>query len=287
MTRTAPQLLTAALILALTLAATLLPAPATAGLQDGLIAHWPLNGDAQDQGPFSLHGYLTGATPCPDLGQAPGQALLFHGGQDVIEAPDNELFTPQALSITAWIQPQTSSQWARILDKYSHTDQNGFALALNRSLYPFFQFWNQAGEEFGVQGTTPLVMGQWRFVAVTWDGQTLRLYQDGNLEDQKTAPGPIRPAAKPLTLGNGNDGYNPWPYTGAMDEVRFYSRALDPAEIHALAALSAADQPLPPANTPPPGCPCPDSDHDGVPDPWDACPGTLPTALTNAQGCSP
>ena len=265
--------------------------PAAAGLNDGLVAHWPLNGSGADLGPRALNGYVSGAAGAADAQGVPGAALFFDGDDDVIEVPDQGFLDPPALTVAAWIKPERSSQWARIVDKYDHVNEAGWNLHLVSDTYVGFEFRTQTDEHFGVQTVTRLSPGQWHFVAATWDGATLRIYQDGRLENEAPAAAPLRPASRMLTLGNGFDGYHDWPYAGAMDEVRVYARALSEAEIQALAISPASGGapggPGPGGHHPPDaqGCPCPDSDHDGVPDAWDGCSGTPPGAMTDSRGC--
>ncbi|THB63203.1 MAG: LamG domain-containing protein [Desulfovibrio sp.] len=267
-------------------------ASASAGINDGLIAHWPLDGDGWDLGPYALNGYVTGAVAGEDVSGFPGGALRFNGEDDVVEVPDQQLFNAQTLTITAWIRPDHSSQWARIVDKYDHVNESGYAFHLNHDTYVSFEFWSQDGEHYSVTSATPISMGQWIYVAVTYDGSMLRLYQDGELVDDNQAQGPIRHSTRNLSIGNGFDGYHSWPYAGTIDEVRFYDRALSQSEIAMLVsdALSlypdtGPDDAPGPGDQPRPGCSCPDSDHDGVPDAWDACPGTYPGAYTDSTGC--
>lgn len=260
---------------------------AAAQMDQGLTAYWRLDGNGRDSGPLSLDGQVTGAVPAQGVSGVPGTALSFDGSEDVVEVPQHPLMDPPALTVTAWIRPERSSQWARIVGKYDHASELGWNLHLVSNNYVAFEFWNQAGEYGYVQTVTRLTPGEWHFLAVTWDGQRLRIYQDGQLENESPAPGPINPSPEPLTLGSGFDGYNYWPFTGIIDEVRLFARALDQGEIQFLSAHPVQDpsQPDDPAPQDPAGCSCPDSDHDGVPDAWDGCPGTPPGALTDAQGC--
>ena len=55
-------------------------------LNSGLVAWYPLDGNASDSSSSANHGTLQGATPCDDRIGQPGKALLFDGIDDQIVA---------------------------------------------------------------------------------------------------------------------------------------------------------------------------------------------------------
>lgn len=82
--------------------------------------------------------------------------------------------------------------------------------------------------------------GSWHHVAGTFDGTELAVYIDGQSAATAAVKGSLSPAAG-TNLMVGADPINPVDkFTGAVDEVRVYSRALSAAEI---AALYAAPDP--------------------------------------------
>jgi hypothetical protein len=94
------------------------------------------------------------------------------------------------------------------------------------------------------EGTNqPLKLNTWQPVALTYDGQTLRVYCDG----AETANCPVnraRPAYNyPFTLAARSDRFRTFP--GDLDEVRLYNRALSPAELaRNIAAVRGQGQPV-------------------------------------------
>lgn len=70
--------------------------------------------------------------------------------------------------------------------------------------------------------------GYWTHLAATYDGDTLRLYVDGNLEASLQLGDPITTNALPLTIGGNSWGEY---FPGAIDELRIYNRALTQIEI--------------------------------------------------------
>jgi hypothetical protein len=67
-------------------------------------------------------------------------------------------------------------------------------------------------------------------VAGTYDGQTMRLYTDGRLCASLERGGPIRPSDTHLCLGSYDVVHRAF-FSGLLDEVRIYSRALTEEEV--------------------------------------------------------
>lgn len=90
-----------------------------------------------------------------------------------------------------------------------------------------------------VAGRTPSRVGAWSYLALTWDGATLRLFVDGTQVSSRAATGTIRgPADTPLWIG-GNHPYGEF-FEGSIDEARVYDRALGEAELRADMATPVA-----------------------------------------------
>ena len=104
-----------------------------------------------------------------------------------------------------------------------------------------------AGEPRTFFSTRPIETGRWTHVAVTDDGQVLRIYLDDRLDAQFANPEAIRRSDAPLAIGNlidpsqltefeGSLRVNPslatdpvYSFQGLMDEVRLSDTARNPA----------------------------------------------------------
>lgn len=89
--------------------------------------------------------------------------------------------------------------------------------------------------------------GQWYHVAGVYDGTELRIYVDGVLDNSNAHSGDIvaYDPVRELTVGrSSNAAVNYHGFTGLIDEVRVYRRALPPEEVE-LARLFVRDCPLP------------------------------------------
>lgn len=178
-------------------------------------------------------------------------ALLFDGTDDVIVVPDaNSLDINNAITVAAWINTTCSPDFAdsnrecRILQKGSGTtDSSSYALDIDDDTvgYEALHFCvNYGGIDdpqcIYTNSGTVVNDGTWHHVAASWDGTELSLYVDGQLDNTASySAGSVVANSDPVTIGGRNDG-NGDDYSGLMDDVRIYTRALSANEIASMAA---------------------------------------------------
>ncbi len=75
--------------------------------------------------------------------------------------------------------------------------------------------------------------GKWYFVAVTWDGNNINYFVNGNLIGSIPSVGTLTPDSEPLVWGMDTPGLTEFT-VGTIDDIRIYNRALPTAEIRAL-----------------------------------------------------
>jgi hypothetical protein len=75
----------------------------------------------------------------------------------------------------------------------------------------------------------PAPSGLWTHLAATHDRSVFNLYVNGSLAASKAASGSVIPSSGPLRIG-GNSLWGEY-FTGRIDELRIYERALSPSEI--------------------------------------------------------
>jgi hypothetical protein len=159
-----------------------------------------------------------------------GRALSFDGTNDLVtvaDAPSLDLST--AMTLEAWVYPASISGWRTVLMK-----------EWNAAYYLYAAV--SAGSVSGVPGTgvnisgwqeiygsSSLPLNTWSHLAGTFDGATLRLYVNGQPVTSRALNGQVLTTANPLRVG-GNTEWGEY-FSGRIDEVRVYNRALSQAEI--------------------------------------------------------
>ena len=85
---------------------------------------------------------------------------------------------------------------------------------------------------FTVEGREPLAVEAWSHLAMTYDGDSFRLFVNGKPAGEKKVGRQRKPGTRGLAFGrrqdNFGDGYN---FRGAIDEIRLYDRALSAEQI--------------------------------------------------------
>ena len=190
-------------------------------LDAGLIAHWPLDGDASDTATNRFHGVNEGASPAEDHYQIANQAMFFNG-HSRIRVPHNKVLNFQAgksYTVTFWVKRTGGVDPQHIIGKYGK-ESGGWQLTCGKKAR-------------GDLLPDELPLNTWVHVAETLDCQKetfiTDVYLNGALYSVKhTAGAPVLPNTADFTIGGSvdHDGF-----TGVIDDVRIYSRRLSDDEI--------------------------------------------------------
>ncbi len=157
-----------------------------------------------------------------------GNALVCHGG--CVSVPANPNLCPvTAITVEAWIKVETPNQQDRwFLNCVGGNGENGYRMGVSGGRLCFEipkTAWSHS-----VISPTPLPLKKWVFVAGTYDGTTIRLYENGQLCAQLYRGGRIGLTNQSLCLGNYAVGH-PAHFIGLLSDVRIYSDCLTPTRI--------------------------------------------------------
>ncbi len=213
-------------------------APSIASDPD-LVAYWPLD-DVQGSTMFrdlSANANTGMCTMCPAAG-VPGirgtaAAFSTTTNIDVGSGPSLTMLSTQ-LTVLGWVMLNSASQYGYILSNNRDCCGAYAGFALWASHYgdaPAFQL-QDGTTSYLLAGSSNLSLGEWHFVAGTFDGTTSTLYVDGQSAGTRTA---VLASPPSFELELGAMGFEPsLGLDGAVDEVMVFSRALDATEIATL-----------------------------------------------------
>ncbi len=167
-----------------------------------------------------------------------GKAVSFNGKDFVVVKHIEEFNSPQ-YTVAAWTKFKKTGDYHYIVWKAGPE----FPEAANARR---FDLWVQMDgtvsgivhdrkspdELLQVQGKIDITDGKWHHTALTYDAKIVTLYVDGKKEASLTPSGPLANNKHDLWIGGRPEGVVA---TGAIDDVRFYTRALDAKEVAALA----------------------------------------------------
>ncbi|MFC6086848.1 LamG-like jellyroll fold domain-containing protein [Sphaerisporangium aureirubrum] len=158
-----------------------------------------------------------------------GKALSFNGTSSWVTVPDAPGFRlTQGMTLMAWVKPAELDGWRNALIK-EYSGGLSYALYASDGTVPNAWAVNTSGTEGAVASADGLPLDTWSHIATTYDGTKLRFYVDGDLAAESDLTGSLREDGGPFRIG-GNSVWGEH-FSGAVDEVRVYDRALPEAEI--------------------------------------------------------
>ncbi|HMJ34003.1 MAG TPA: LamG-like jellyroll fold domain-containing protein [Baekduia sp.] len=197
----------------------------------GLVGQWGFDEasgtTATDGTGNGLNGSITGAVRS-STGKF-GGALSFNGTSDVVSVADNaKLDLTTGMTLEGWVNPTTLAGSWRTVGIKENTGALVYALyATNNTNMPSGHVSTPAESDTRGTGTVPL--NAWTHLATTYDGATLKMYVNGTLASSKAVTGSMPNSAGALRFG-GNNVWGEY-FSGRLDELRLYSRALTQAQI--------------------------------------------------------
>jgi len=213
----------------------------------GMVAWYRMDGNAND---FGGSNNPSATNAISFVAGKDNQGVTFGSG-GYIEIPHSSALAIQRFTIDAWVKPNgaplapasNNDFWGAVIV------QKGLSPPTGYTNVPISLWWSAQQQKFGFtfgnQNTDRIVSsstfpaGQWYHVAATYDGSTMKLYVNGNLEASKpftssitydpSIPWTIGSTAAPIRAA----GY-PRTFNGVIDEVEIFNRALSQAEIQAI-----------------------------------------------------
>lgn len=152
-----------------------------------------------------------------------GSALDFDGVNDYVNCGN---ILPASYTKEAWIYVKSLSTQNNIISGGDSDARHAFWVPNSSGKLTA----GHNGDWFSVEDSVPLSVNTWYHVAVTYDAATttLKLYKNGQLVDTNTEVDPVDGGSL-VRLGAFNNAANS--FTGTMDEVKIWNRALSPGEI--------------------------------------------------------
>ena len=213
-------------------------------ITNGLVAWYPLDGNATDMSTNSNDGTIYGASPTTDQHGLPNRALLFDGNDDYIQAAYSSAISNPNFSYSLWAKPTqtTSSHGSPITFR-----ENGKGFNLYKKPNNTWSYWigNGGWVTIGNQAITL----SWTALAFTYDGTNFKAYQNGSLVTSTTGSFLLN-QSRPLRIGAGaTESNNPnYYFNGSVDEVRIYNRSLSASEISSLYTIENTAPNSPPTD---------------------------------------
>ena len=262
---------------------------------EGIVAYWKFDNETATDAVGDHDGTIVGPGAVWVSDGKVGGALHLDGSAWVevpawSASPDRP---SDQLTIEAWVRVDSMPYWNSGVVGLDYYGDGTYANPW--TAYGLGVGWAQLYASFGManqpSGTTIIVFGPpltdpdaWYHLVGTYDGQNSTGYVNGVFQGQTGRTGPLDYGnSTDLSIGAMSPFSVGWPngretLVGTLDEVAVYDRALTAEEIlqHYENGLIGLGYELGPAPS--------DSDHDGVPDDLDVCPGGDDNVDTDEDG---
>ncbi len=209
-----------------------------------LIAEWRFDTGAGDialeTASGSHHGSRDGADWVAGRTTDAGSALDFDGIDDALDLGVFDIDSGE-LTLSAWVRIDDFDQMdGRIITKADGVQANDHlwmlsTLASGGNHVLRFRVRTAGSTTTLIATGDSLSTGVWTHVAATYDGSTMRIWQDG-VDVGQTAKSGMIDTDPTVLVAVGNQPARDRPFDGIIDDVRIFSRALAVNEVARLAA---------------------------------------------------
>lgn len=227
-------------------------------MTNGLVAHYPMHGDANDLSGHGMHGTVIGAPMMTTnrFGE-PGHGMAFAGGMDAIMLTNlNVNLTPDSQNtVCLWMRwdggVNGTTNPVAMPFGWGNTNEN-YCLLFQQEGSGRFGFSGGMADVYGTD-YSPMLSNHWVHVAAVFNNGNMMnsgLYINGQqMTGSMTLGGMpmgmgmmLQRSAHPMAFlgGFGGQGSVPYQFFGAMSDVRLYNRALTDEEIARLFQMEAA-----------------------------------------------
>jgi hypothetical protein len=177
-----------------------------------------------------------------------GEAVSLDGISGSVNIRKTPAFNPgDQMTVSFWMKADPNNAMDKCCQGLVTTDNYGIEISGGKDPRIGVNFFTDTGGSFNhtsdtIGGGSPVSSGQWHHVAGVYDGSSMKLYIDGSLVADRPQSGSISPMLSTSFLAIGSeDGRTYAPniigaryFSGLIDEVAIYNRALSAGEVATL-----------------------------------------------------
>ncbi len=211
---------------------------AQAGINDGLVAYYPFNGNAKDMSGNGNDGTTVNVTLTTDKDGNADSAYLFNGSDSyIITNYTGSQNVGKVFTISLWTQwnGANGQMHQRFIAKWSENDIGEYEYMLYINEVNSNMISMSIGNSGNIGGDI-YIDSSWHMLTAISDGNTVKFYLDGTLESETAYNATVQNDNEPLIIGAGGSS-SPLPiyvFNGKIDDIRIYNRALSSSEIQEL-----------------------------------------------------
>jgi len=201
---------------------------------EGLIAYYPLNGNADDVSGNERNGQLINSpTFTEDRFGIPNQAITFNGTNNYVSIPYYNLGN-EPVTISCWVKATTSdNNYLGIVSLYDDNTKVEYRIAQNGNSLVICR--NNPGYSWYSTSAYTITLNTWYNVTLRYSSSLLEMYVNGSFFTSITVGWYANWYSYPteFCIGKGTGDTTNF-FNGSVDDVFIYNRALSPSEIEDL-----------------------------------------------------
>ena len=204
----------------------------------GLIAHWKFDGDLKDSSQFKNDGEAVGGkTGVTFVDAVSGKGVKLDGKSYIKVKDSNSLDLTDEFTFSFWVYKDDMRK------KDSMEGGVPYIIKNNEEGYDFpygvYEWWEMTPgvtfcDEDGaddIHSEKQVDIQKWTLISATYDGETMKIYQDKELVKSELISSSFLNSSQPLYIGFGHfmtvDNY----FKGILDDMKIYNKALTYSEI--------------------------------------------------------
>lgn len=206
---------------------------------NGLVGYWPFNGNANDESGNGNNGTNNGAILTTDRFGNNNSSYNFDGGNNYINVTNNSSLnfsSTNKITISLWMYstiPPTANVARILISKQdgSGANQNGFNVSYETQA-TYLLVANVVSNAYSYVDGNQLGIGVWHNLVLIYDNGITKSYKNGILMNEGFAASIIGASNQSLTFGKPTwSALNAIGFTGNLDDIGIWNRALTPEEI--------------------------------------------------------
>ncbi|HMH20729.1 MAG TPA: LamG domain-containing protein [Puia sp.] len=229
-------------------------------ITEGLVAYYNFNGGTvKDSSGYNNHIVYNNATVTADRFGRAGNAYLFNGSSSYMRVANSASLNPNSITLQAIVKinsfliaschinniigkgwPDYANGWSvlRFADPLPCGGANAVDSA-HEYFYGAFGDNNPGGTgTYSQPDTIAAKTGIWYTLTYTYDGMVSKFYINGVLKDSRIKTAIYTPNSNDIFIGKYEDPSWPYWFSGVIDDVRIYNRALGQGAVTQLYKLN-------------------------------------------------
>ena len=221
------------------------PCSVSATSAQSLVAYYPFNGNVNDESGNNNNGTVNRATLAADRFGNANKAYSFADGNSIVVKNSSSLKLTNAFSYSVWVSMKSTQgrDGNGALSNYGyHTiltkdcDRDNFYSTISITQNNIFSYSSGTWKGSVTANNISFTVNTWTHFATTFDGKTIKLFQNGSLISKKDTTINFT-ASNAADLYIGKMGCYAYFFNGSIDDLSIYNTALTDTEVQQIYIL--------------------------------------------------